>query len=214
VRSVRRQFALVLAERIRMSRAIHDTLLQGLAGLALQMDDLSHTLDGAEAGTARGRVVKIRRQVEEYIREARQSIWDLRSLRLAQSDLPKALRQAGERAIGERPVTLDFTVTGTPHRCAPVVEEQLLHIGQEAVSNAVQHGRATRVGMEIAYDDNQTRLRVSDDGCGFDPVTLHGANGHYGLISMRERAEQVKGRVKIDSAPGRGTLVEAVVPTV
>ena len=214
VRSVRRQFALVLAERIRMSRAIHDTLLQGLAGLALQMDDLSHTLDQAEAGTARGRVVKIRRQVEEYIREARQSIWDLRSLRLAQSDLPKALRQAGERAIGERAVTLDFTVTGTPHRCAPVVEEQLLHIGQEAVSNAVQHGRATRVGMEIAYDDNQTRLRVSDDGCGFDPVTLHGANGHYGLISMRERAEQVKGRVRIDSAPGRGTLVEAVVPTV
>jgi signal transduction histidine kinase len=213
VRSVRRQFALVLAERIRMSRAIHDTLLQGLAGLALQMDDLSHTLDGAEAGTARGRVVRIRRTVEEYIREARQSIWDLRSPRLAQSDLPNALRQAGERAIGERPVALDFTVTGTPHRCAPVVEEHLLHIGQEAVSNAVQHGRATRVGMEIAYDDHQTRLRVSDDGCGFDPVTLHGANGHYGLISMRERAEQVKGRVRIDSAPGRGTLVEAVVPT-
>jgi len=214
VRSVRRQFALVLAERIRMSRAIHDTLLQGLAGLALQMDDLSHTLDGSEAGSARGRVVKIRRQVEEYIREARQSIWDLRSLRLTQSDLPNALKQAGERAIGERPVALDFTVTGTPHRCAPVVEEQLLHIGQEAVNNAVQHGRATRVGMEIAYDEGHTRLRVSDDGCGFDPGRLNGANGHYGLISMRERAEQVKGRVRIDSAPGRGTLVEAVVPTV
>jgi signal transduction histidine kinase/ligand-binding sensor domain-containing protein len=214
VRSVRRQFALVLAERIRMSRAIHDTLLQGLAGLALQMDDLSHTLDEPEPGSARGRVVKIRRQVEEYIREARQSIWDLRSLRLAESDLPNALKQAGERAIGERPVALDFMVTGTPHRCAPVVEEQLLLIGQEAVNNAVQHGRATRVGVEIAYDDGHTRLRVSDDGCGFDPGALNGANGHYGLISMRERAEQVKGRVRIDSAPGRGTLVEAVVPTV
>ena len=105
-------------------------------------------------------------------------------------------------------------MTGTPHRCAPVVEEQLLHIGQEAVNNAVQHGRATRVGMEIAYDEGHTRLRVSDDGCGFDPGRLNGANGHYGLISMRERAEQVKGRVRIDSAPGRGTLVEAVVPTV
>jgi signal transduction histidine kinase/ligand-binding sensor domain-containing protein len=214
VRGVRRQFALVLAERIRMSRAIHDTLLQGLAGLALQMDDLSHTLDEPESGSARGRVVKIRRQIEEYIREARQSIWDLRSLRLAQSDLPNALKQAGERAIGERPVALEFTVTGTPHRCAPVVEEQLFHIGQEAVNNAVQHGRATRVGVEIAYDDGHTRLRISDDGCGFDPGALNGANGHYGLISMRERAEQVKGRVRIDSAPGRGTLVEAVVPTV
>jgi signal transduction histidine kinase len=111
-------------------------------------------------------------------------------------------------------VTLDFTVTGTPHRCAAMVEEQLLLIGQEAVSNAVQHGRATRVGVEIAYDEGHTRLRVSDDGCGFDPESLRAANGHYGLVSMRERAEQVKGRVRIDSAPGRGTLVEAVVPTV
>jgi len=213
-RGVRRQFALVLAERIRMSRAIHDTLLQGLAGLALQMDDLSHTLDAADPASARPRVVKIRRMVEEYIREARQSIWDLRSPRLAQSDLPNALKQAGQRAIGERAVALDFSVKGTPHRCAPVVEEQLLHIGQEAVNNAVQHGRATRVDMEITYDDGHTRLRVSDDGCGFDPGTLHGADGHYGLISMRERAEQVKGRVRIDSAPGRGTLVEAVVPSV
>jgi signal transduction histidine kinase/ligand-binding sensor domain-containing protein len=214
VRGVRREFALVLAERIRMSRAIHDTLLQGLAGLALQMDDLSHTLDAADPASARPRVVKIRRMVEEYIREARQSIWDLRSPRLTQSDLPNALKQVGERAIGERAVTLDFSVKGTPHRCAPGVEEQLLHIGQEAVNNAVQHGRATRVDMEIAYDDGHTRLRVSDDGCGFDPGTLYGANGHYGLISMRERAEQVKGRVRIDSAPGRGTLVEAVVPSV
>ena len=68
--------------------------------------------------------------------------------------------------------------------------------------------------MEITYDESHTRLRVSDDGCGFDPASLAEANGHYGLISMRERAEQVKGRVRIDSAPGRGTQVEAVVPTV
>ena len=173
VRSVRRQFALVLAEHIRMSRAIDDPAAgAGRAGVA--DGRLSHTLDGADPGSARGRVVKIRRTVEEYIREARQSIWDLRSLRLAQSDLPNALRQAGKRAIGERPVTLDFTVTGTQHRCAPAVEEQLLLIGQEAVNNAVQHGRATRVDMEIAYDEGHTRLRVSDDGCGFDPGRLNG----------------------------------------
>ena len=213
VQRVRRQFALVLAERIRMSRAIHDTLLQGLAGLALQVDDLSHTLEGAEPVVARGRVLKIRRQVEEYIREARQSIWDLRSVRLAASDLPQALREAGERAIGEKSVQLDFIIKGTPHRCRPVVEEQLLLIGQEAVSNAVHHGGATRVGVEIAYDDDHTRLRVSDDGCGFDTLAVAGFDGHYGLISMRERAEQVKGRVVIQSAPGRGTSVEAVVPT-
>jgi signal transduction histidine kinase len=213
VQRVRRQFALVLGERIRMSRAIHDTLLQGLAGLALQVDDLSHTLDGTDPALARGRMLKIRKQVEDYIREARQSIWDLRSPRLASSDLPRALKEAGERVIDGKPVQFDVTVRGTPHRCPPVVEEQLLHIGQEALNNAVQHGGATRVGVEIAYDDDQMRLRVSDDGCGFDTADTAGFDGHYGLISMRERAEQVKGRVVIESAPGRGTRVEAVVPT-
>ena len=213
VQRVRRQFALVLAERIRMSRAIHDTLLQGLAGLALQVDDLSHSLDGAEPARARSRVLKIRKQVEEYMREARQSIWDLRSPRLAASDLPRALKEAGERAIDGKPVQFDVVVKGTPHRCPPVIEEQLLHIGQEAMNNAVQHGGATRVGVEIDYDDDHTRLRVSDDGCGFDTATAAGFAGHYGLISMRERAEQVKGRVVIESAPGHGTRVEAVVPT-
>ena len=212
VQRVRRQFALVLAERIRMSRAIHDTLLQGLAGLALQVDDLSHTLEGADPARARGRVLKIRTQVEEYIREARQSIWDLRSPRLASSDLPQALREAGERAIDGKPVQFDFVIKGTPHRCPPVVEEQLLHIGREAMNNAVQHGGATRVGVEIAYDDEHTRLQVSDDGCGFDPSMSGDFDGHYGLISMKERAEQVKGRVVIESAPGHGTRVEAIVP--
>ena len=213
VQRVRRQFALVLAERIRMSRAIHDTLLQGLAGLALQVDDLSHTFDGTEPALARSRVLKIRKQVEEYIREARQSIWDLRSPRLVGSDLPRALKEAGERAIDGKPVQFDFVVKGTPHRCPPVVEEQLLHIGQEAMNNAVQHGGATRVGVEIAYDDEHTRLQVSDDGCGFDPRQTADFDGHYGLISMRERAEQVKGRIVIESTPGHGTRVEAVVPT-
>jgi signal transduction histidine kinase/ligand-binding sensor domain-containing protein len=213
VQGVRRQFALVLAERIRMSRAIHDTLLQGLAGLALQVDDLSHTIETTEPRATRDRVLRIRKQVEEYMREARQSIWDLRSPRLATSDLPQALKEAGERAIGEKPVQFDITVTGTPHRCPPVVEEQLLHIGQEAVSNAVQHGRATRVGMEIAYGNDHTRLRVSDDGCGFDMRIDSEHVGHYGLVSMRERAEHVRGRVVIQSAPGEGTSVEAVVPT-
>ena len=76
-RKVHTQYALVLAERMRMSRAIHDTLLQGLAGLALQLDDLSHAAQATPASTS-DRVRRMRRRVEEYIREARQSIWDLR----------------------------------------------------------------------------------------------------------------------------------------
>src|SRR4029453_7554076 len=105
VRQVRRQFALVLAERIRMSRAIHDTLLQGLAALALQVDDLSHNTD-LSSQPGRNRILAIRRQVEGYIRQARRSILDLRTPTLATGDLSQALRDAAELAIGGRPVAL------------------------------------------------------------------------------------------------------------
>jgi signal transduction histidine kinase/ligand-binding sensor domain-containing protein len=212
VRQVRRQFALVLAERIRMSRAIHDTLLQGLAALALQVDDLSHVPD-LSSPFGKHRILNIRRQVEEYIRQARRSILDLRTPSLASRDLPQALREAAERAIGDKQVTLDISVNGAPQSYAPSVEEQLLLIGQEAVSNAVQHGQARRVAVEIDYAHDETRLRVIDDGCGFDLESAAAANGHYGLLSMRERAEQVKGKFTIASAPGSGTKVETVVPT-
>ena len=212
VRQVRRQFALVLAERIRMSRAIHDTLLQGLAGLALQVDDLSHTMESSPQA-ARERTVQIRRQVEDSIREARHSIWDLRSPMLVSRDLPRALREAGERVIAGRPVELDVKVSGAARLSAPLVDEQLLLIGQEALSNAVRHGHATTVTVELDYRDDETRLRVRDDGCGFDPDESSRLHDRYGLVSMRERAEQVRGHVVISSVPGKGTDVQAIVPT-
>ena len=105
-----------------------------------------------------------------------------------------------------------MTVKGTPHTYAASVEEQLLLIGQEAVSNAILHGQARRVAVELDYGDDRMALRVADDGCGFDPESALKAPGHYGLVSMRERAEQVRGRITIASTPGSGTEIETVVP--
>jgi signal transduction histidine kinase len=211
VRQVRRQFALVLAERIRMSRAIHDTLLQGLAALALQVDDLSHNPD-LSSPSGRKRILAIRRQVEGYIRQARRSILDLRTPTLATRDLPQALKEAAERVIGGRPVELDVTVKGIPQTYAASIEEQLLLIGQEAVNNAIVHGQARRVAVELDYSEDRMSMRVADDGCGFDPEVALKASGHYGLVSMRERAEQVRGQITIASTPGNGTEVETVIP--
>ncbi len=212
VQQVRRQFALVLGERIRMSREIHDTLLQGLAGLALEVDDLAHSLDGTAPG-ARDRVLAMRKRVEGYLRQARLSIWDLRSPELATKDLAQALREAGQRAIGDRPVRLGLVVHGETRQCPPRVKEQLLLIGQEAVSNAVRHGNPTSVEVELTCQADSMQLRVSDDGTGFDPEGMAELEGHYGLRGMRERAQQVRGSVVIRSSPGHGTRVEAVVPT-
>ena len=162
---------------------------------------------------ARERTLQIRRQVEDSIREARQSIWDLRSPRLLPHDLPRALREAGERVIAGRPVELDVKVSGAARTSASRVDEQLLLIGQEALSNAVRHGRATTVTVELDYHLDETRLRVRDDGCGFDPNEAGRLEGHYGLVNMRERAEEVRGHVVISSVPGKGTAIEAIVPT-
>jgi signal transduction histidine kinase/streptogramin lyase len=210
-RKVHTQYTLVLAERMRMSRAIHDTLLQGLAGLALQLDDLSHAPHATPATTS-DRIRRMRRRVEEYIREARQSIWDLRAPALEQRSLPSALREVGARAVADRPVSLDISVKGAPQSCPPAVEQQLLLICQEALTNAVRHGAPRHIDVELEYGDEQVSVRVSDDGSGFDPARVEQVTGHYGVLSMRERAAQVRGRLTIASEPGSGTRVEAIVP--
>ena len=207
VRRVRKEFSLLLGERARLSREIHDTLLQSLFGVALQCDAMAHEVAGS-VPHLNGQFARMRHDVEEDIREARQSIWNLRSPRLEHHDLVSALRDAGEHATASTTSTFAFTVTGTPRPSNPQVEEQLLRIGREAVSNAVRHARAATIQMEISYTDSGIVLRVQDDGVGFDPVIVQ-TNGHYGLTSMQERAEAAGGRLRLESRPGHGTLVEA-----
>jgi signal transduction histidine kinase/ligand-binding sensor domain-containing protein len=212
LRRVRKEFALILGERARLSREIHDTLLQSLVGIALQCDAIAGDV-GTSHTTAKSQLLRMRRQVEDYIREARQSIWDLRSPTLQRLDLAEALRAAGERATADSPIQFEFTVSGAPHRCSPKVEEQLLRIGQEAVLNATRHAQASRVRMALRYEDGSVALQVSDDGRGFDPETIvDAANGHYGLTTMKERADALGAMLRIDSTRGAGTEIETVVP--
>src|SRR5690606_26625647 len=123
--------------------------------------------------------------------------------------LLRAIRRAAEE-VACRPVELTLSATGAPRPGTPAVVENLVFIGQEAVSNAVRHGQAKRVTVSLDYRADAMRLTVSDDGNGFDPEATR--PGHYGLVGMRERAAHVRGRLTIDSAPGRGTTVEASVP--
>ncbi|HEY7173161.1 MAG TPA: two-component regulator propeller domain-containing protein [Vicinamibacterales bacterium] len=213
LRQLRRQFALVLGERVRLSRELHDTLLQSLVGVALEFESIAKSLDSSPA-VAKQRVVKMRERVEEYIREARRSIWTLRSPALETRDLVEALRESGVRAAAGQPIRFEFDLEGTPRRFAGNVEHQLLRIGQEAVLNAVRHAQAHQVRMTLEYTDDGVALRVADDGAGFtaDPAS-EATSDHYGITTMKERAQQVGGRLTITSRPNAGTVIEAVVPT-
>jgi signal transduction histidine kinase/ligand-binding sensor domain-containing protein len=209
---MRRQFSLALAERARLSREIHDTLLQSLVGVALQFDGIANAL-GPSSVSAREQLTRIRRQVEAYIREARQSIWDLRSPVLETHDLAAALRAFAKEVIGDKPIRFTSVVTGDDAIRPPKIDNQLLRIGQEAITNAVRHAHARRIHLEITFASQVVTLRVEDDGCGFEGNrTAVDEDSHYGLTTMRERAEEFGGTFAITSGAGRGTSIEAVIP--
>lgn len=208
LRRSRLQFAALLGERVRLSRELHDTLLQSLVGVALQLEAASNSLDADSP--ARPRLLAIRRRVEDYIREARLSIWNLRSHKPETHDLIAQLKDTAER-VSAATVPVDLIVNGKPRHLEPMVETHLLHIGQEAVLNAARHAGATRVLIELEYADEALTLRVSDDGCGFDTSKwVADGSSHLGLVSMRERAEQVGARFTLSSGVGGGTVVEVV----
>jgi signal transduction histidine kinase/ligand-binding sensor domain-containing protein len=211
VRHLQRQFSLVLGERVRVSREIHDTLLQSLVGVALQLDALSASAE--PLGFMKEALARTRREVEEYIRETRQSIWKLRSPKLERGDLAAALRQTGERATSGTPVHFTLTTTGQAQDVEPDLEQQLLRIGEQALLNSVRHANASHVHLKLHYGDDALRLRVSDNGRGFNPddIAEH-PDDHYGLVGMQERTHQAGGKLSITTHPGGGTAVEVVVP--
>jgi len=195
-----------------MGREIHDTLLQSLVGTALQLDNISTEFDSAPE-SAKQQLLKIRREVERYVGEANQSIWDLRSPLLSSLDLAAALQEDAENVLPSAGIAFQFTASGPRRRCAPAIEQHVLRIAREAVTNAVRHGHASRIQMELSYDAKSVSVKVSDNGCGFDSTEIgRDREGHWGLSLVRERTQQIGGRVHIISAPNGGTTIEVVEP--
>jgi signal transduction histidine kinase len=210
LRQIRKELAVVYNERVRLSREIHDTLLQSLAGVAMQLDVASS--DPGTSTRMRIAMVRMRRQLEDKIEETRESIWNLRSATAGERDIVTALRNVGQRITSGR-VRFAMHVTGTPRRCESKVQAEALRIAQEAVMNAVRHGHAQQVQLDLGFSDRTLRLSVSDDGRGFDPAAIPSGNGrHYGIVGMQERAAEIGGRCTIDSVPGKGSQVTAEFP--
>jgi signal transduction histidine kinase/ligand-binding sensor domain-containing protein len=214
LRQLRKRFLILLAERMNLSREIHDTLLQALVGVSLQFDVIAGNVDSPSPPIDREQMVRMRKYLEDYIGEARQFIWDLRSPTLGNGDLPTALRQVVARATAGARIDCQLIVTGTPQPCPVDIARQLRRIGHEAATNVVRHAHATRMLVSIDYLEDAIRLRLADDGRGFSPAASPGeTDGHYGLVMMKERAVNVGGELTITSTVGRGTTIETVVPT-
>ncbi|QHA06934.1 sensor histidine kinase [Streptomyces broussonetiae] len=203
----------VADERRRLAAEIHDTIAQGLTGIIAQLQVVANAPD---LDTARTHLERASTLARHSLGEARRSVHNLVPVALAADGLPQALTQTVAE-WGERTgVRAEFTVTGTAEQLHDEISATLLRIGQEALSNAARHARATRVGVTLSFMGDEVTLDIRDDGTGFDPAAVPPRTraGGFGLDGMRARAERVAGSLTLESEPGHGTAVSARVPLV
>ena len=212
VRQIRQRFALVLEERVRLAREIHDTLAQGFVGISSQLDAVALTLNG-HLDSARTHLDLARKMARHSLTEARRSVMDLRASALEGQDLPAALSQAARQWTAGSPVKVHVDVEGPGRKLPEEMEQHLLRIAQEAVTNTVKHAHAKEVWIQLAMDNGKLRMRVADNGDGFEQTDAFSEiGGHFGILGMRERAERLGGELQLHSEPGEGTEVEVTVP--
>lgn len=212
VRGMQAQFNAVLAERTRIAREIHDNLAQEMAGLSVQLEVIARKMPPS-ADAAMSALDRARQLVRHGLAEARRYVWELRSPTLENNDLPGALAETARRLTQDTSIHAQVEVNGTFRPLAQLVEGNLLRIGQEAINNAVKHAQAQRILVNLVFEGKRVQLIIRDDGRGFDnQVVDNGKAGHFGLIGMRERAEQIGGTLSIQSTDNFGTEVVAEVP--
>jgi signal transduction histidine kinase/ligand-binding sensor domain-containing protein len=221
IRRLQRQFELTLdarvGERTRIARDFHDTLLQSFHGVLLRFQTVSLLLP-ERAEEAKEKLDVAIDQAANAITEGRDAVQGLRDSTIQGNNLAVAISTLGEElatdSIHRQSSGFCVSVEGQTRELHPIVRDEIYKIGAEALRNAFRHAHAARVEVQIRYDNEQFRLRVRDDGKGIDAAILsaHGAEGHYGLPGMRERATVIGGKLTVWSEEYAGTEVELRVP--
>jgi signal transduction histidine kinase/ligand-binding sensor domain-containing protein len=212
LRQIRSRFSLVLEERARLAREIHDTLAQGFVGISSQLDAVAMCMP-EEQSPARKYLDMARRMARHSLTEARRSVMDLRASVLEGQDLAAALESGMRMWTAGAGVDVKVDVSGPETVLPQEMEQHLLRIAQEAVTNVIKHAGASRIAIKLHTEARKVYLRICDNGRGFEtPNVFSTRGGHFGLIGMRERAERLGGELRLASNPGEGTEVEVTVP--
>jgi signal transduction histidine kinase/ligand-binding sensor domain-containing protein len=201
-----------LAERTRVARELHDTLLQTFHGVLFRLQAAVNMLP--EHSEAKEHFESVIDRAAQAITEGRDAIQDLRASTVVTNDLAVAISMLGKEltASGANGNTVvHVAVHGTPRDLHPILRDDIYRIAGEALRNAVRHAHARRIEVELTYEDGQFRLQVRDDGQGMD-APADGGRGHFGLSGMRERAELIGGRLVVWSEVGTGTEIDLTIP--
>ncbi len=220
VRQLAHQFNMTLearvAERTRIARDLHDTLLQSFQALLLRFQAVIYMLPERPAD-ARTTLEDAVEQASQAITEGRDAVGGLRTSTIEKDDLAVAIKTIGEElAAAEKHQTaipFQVLVEGTPQNLHPILRDEVYRLAVEALRNAFRHAAARHVEVEIRYHEKYFRLRVRDDGKGIQPEVLRGdgRERHYGLHGMRERAKLAGGELTIWSEVDSGTEIELII---
>lgn len=202
-----------IAERTRIARELHDTLLQNVEGLILKIDAVARSMP--EDASSRHAIEKTLDHADQVLAEGRERVRTLRSGTIGYGGLPAAFqRVADEVASPHRTSTFKTVVEGSVLELKPIIREESYSIGREAIINALTHSKGSNIEVEITYNPRQFRVCIRDDGRGIDPDVFKkgGREDHWGLQGMRERASKIGGHLQVWSRPHSGTEVALVIP--
>jgi signal transduction histidine kinase/ligand-binding sensor domain-containing protein len=221
LREVARQFHIRteerVAERTRIARALHDTLLQSFQAALMKCHAVTLLLPN-RADEAQRALKGVIEQAERAITEGRDAVQGLRSSTVETNELARAITTHGEELAadqaGPNPPDFRVIVQGTSRELVPLVRDEVYRIASEALRNAFQHAQARRIEVEILYDRRQLQLQVRDNGKGIEPKVLAEGEraGHYGLRGMHERAKLVMGKLAVSNGNDSGTEVDLTIP--
>ncbi|MBB6146421.1 signal transduction histidine kinase/ligand-binding sensor domain-containing protein [Silvibacterium bohemicum] len=199
-----------LAERTRLARELHDTLLQTIQGSKMVADDaLDESVDLAAMRRAMERVSG---WLGKAMEEGRTALRSLRASTLEANDLASSLRDATKTCLIHGSMEVEFSVNGTSRPMHPIVRDEIYRIGYEAIRNASIHSKGSRLLVELVYGQDLL-LRVKDNGNGMEPAIAEaGKKGHFGLQGMRERAARIGAKLSIVTFTASGTEVSLAVP--
>lgn len=199
-------------ERNRLAREIHDTLAQSLAAISMQLETADALAERQGDARLTGTVRRALTLTRSTLEEARRSVMDLRAAPLEGRTLLEALRALGDelRDATGAPLALEVTCEGDARDLPPAVEVGLYRIAREALANVARHASATRVMVQLRREASRIRMRVADNGTGFDSASVPA--GRFGLVGMSERARLLGGSLHVESAPGEGTVIAVDVP--
>jgi signal transduction histidine kinase len=195
----------VSRERNRMARDLHDTLAHTLSAVAIQLEAVTTIWESSPAA-ARERIETLQSLTREGLKETRHALQALRSSPLDDMELPMALQTLATKAADRAGFTVHVDTLSTLPDLPLEIELNLYRIAEEALNNAVRHAQADEVWLTLAVNGGQITLDVRDNGTGFDPETTP-ADGHFGLVGMRERATLLNSTLHINSTPGSGTHI-------